>query len=61
MEPHRTLPMEGFNPLVAITMAVDTDLLKVEAGAEVVILMVHKVHHVSVGLPHLKIQSSHSC
>ena len=50
--------MEGVNPLVAITMAVDKDLLKVEAGAEVVILM---VHHVSVGLPHLKIRSSHSC
>ena len=58
MEPHRTLPMEGVNPLVAITMAVDKDLLKVEAGAEVVILM---VHHVPVGFPHLKIRSSRSC
>ena len=50
--------MEGVNPLVAITMAVDKDLLKVEAGAEVVILM---VHHVPVGFPHLKIRSSRSC
>ena len=43
--------MEGVNPLVAITMAVDKDLLKVEAGAEVAILMVHKVHHVVVEFP----------